>query len=345
MTSTKLCFYFGVALMFLALSVNTASSQTLQWSPGERYDDGQDSSVAAHPSGLVLEAHETQIGDGMWYHVGMLNGVGVTWGGSQKLPGSGAQHWANFAITKEGYVIFVYSSGDFKRIGNLFYMVGKIDPYGGTDQSITWLLNATEIDAGFHSSIAVNENGEILLAFESGSGGDGLYYRRGRLRNPAGGIYTINWISVQFGIKYDAGVNPHIALNKWGEVVEVHEVGAERLLHYRRGILSGTMVNFEASQRYDSNGTQPAIVLLDNGLVVELHGASVGGFIGLYARTGTFSPSNQDRIEWSDSVKIGLENSSAIYSAVASNGRYAIGTWRIATAEALGLYYSVATTP
>lgn len=228
MTNTKLWFYFGLAIMWFALSVNTASSQTLQWSPGQKYDRGSQTSLAAHPSGLVLEAHQTLLGDRMWYHLGMLNGTSVTWGGSQRLPGAGAQNWPNVAITKEGYVIFVYSKGDFKRIGNLYYMVGRIDPYGGTDQSITWITDEIAIDAGFHSSIAINENGVILLAFESGSGGDGLYYRKGRLFGLAGSAY-IHWDSGRYGIRYDAGINPHIALNDLDQVVEVHEVDGERL--------------------------------------------------------------------------------------------------------------------
>jgi hypothetical protein len=342
MTNAKLWFCFGVAIMWFALSANTAASQTLEWSPSENYDQGGQSSVAVHRSRLVLEAHQTPFGDRMWYHLGMLNGTSVTWGGSQRLPGVGAQNWPNVAITKEGYVIFVYSMGDFKRIGNLYYMVGRIDPNGGTDQSITWLTDELPIDAGFHSSIAINENGVILLAFESGSGGDGLYYRVGHLSNPAGGYYNILWDSGRYGIKYDEGINPHIALNDLDEVVEAHQVPSEQaLLHYRRGTLSGGTINFEGSQRYDSDGSRPAVALLNSGLVVELHNVSHSADTGVYARTGTLSPSNPEIIEWSDSVRISNEDSIGIYPAVASNGSYAIGSWQISP----GLYYSVATIP
>ncbi len=40
-----------------ALCTVRGSSQTLQWSPAERYDDGKESSVAVHGSGLILEVH------------------------------------------------------------------------------------------------------------------------------------------------------------------------------------------------------------------------------------------------------------------------------------------------
>src|ERR1700751_2166295 len=136
MTNTKLWLYFGLAIMCFALAVNTAASQTLEWSPSEEYDNGRQTSVAAHPSGLVLEAHQSAFYSDMWYHLGLLNGTSVTWGGSQRLTeGLGLRNWPNVAISKEGYVIFVYSVGDFKRGARLWYVVGKINPYGGTDQS------------------------------------------------------------------------------------------------------------------------------------------------------------------------------------------------------------------
>ena len=343
MTKTKLWFYFGLAIMCFALSVNTAASQTLEWSPNEEYDLGQDPSVAVHPSGLVLEGHRTQGGNTLWYHLGMLNGTSVTWGGSQRLsPTSGLQNWPNVAISKEGYVIFVYSIGLFKAQGDLYYAVGKIDPYGGTDQSITWLtnteVNGTYIDRGFHSSIAINDSGVILLVFESGTGGNGLYYRVGHLSNPAAGDYTIKWDSGKYGTHYDAGINPHIALNNLNEVVEVHQVSDnDHLLHYRRGNVSGGTISFGGSQRYDSNASTPAVSLLDSGLVVELHQS--GEQRVMYARTGTLSASNLERIEWFDSVNIGLKWVED--PAVASNGSYAIGTWQYG----VRLVYSVAALP
>jgi hypothetical protein len=344
-TNTKLWVYLSLATMCFALAVNTAASQTLTWSRGARYDTGQDSWVAAHPSGLILEGHRTEFGNQLWYHIGKLNGKGVTWGGSQRLAGgSGVQNWPNLAISKEGYVIFVYSVGSSKSAARLWYAIGKINPNGDTDQSITWLTNTagTFIDSGFHSSIAINENGVILLTFESGSGGNGLYYRVGHLSNPAGGDYTIQWDSGQFGVHYDDGINPHIALNNLNEVVEVHQVSStEGLLHYRRGNVFLGTINFGGSQRYDKAG-QPAVALLDSGLVVELHRVSSND--GLDARTGTLSPSNPEGIDWSDSVKID-KSGSVSYPAVASNGRYAIGTWDLIVLGDQVLDYSVATIP
>ena len=349
MTNTKLWFYFGLAIICFALGVNTAASQTLTWSRGEQYDDGNDPSVAVHSSGLVLDGHRSHIGNALWYRLGELNktGTGVTWGGSQRLPGVGAgglQNWPNVAITREGYVIFVYSLGGIKIDGDLYYVVGKINPNGDTNQSITWLTDKIHFDAGFHSSIAINENGVILLAFESGSGGNGLYYRVGHLSNPAGGDYTIQWDSGQYGVHYDDGINPHIALNNLNEVVEVHQVSStEGILHYRRGNVFLGTINFGGSQRYDPNASEPAVALLDSGLVVELHRSSLDR---TEARTGMLSPSNPEGIDWSNSF-VTISNPDASSPAVASNGRYAIGTWdrHVFSAEDRILEYSVAAIP
>lgn len=104
------------------------------------------------------------------------------------------------------------------------------------------------------------------------------------------------------GVHYDAGINPHIALNNLNEVVEVHQASSkDELLHYRRGTVSRGTINFGGSQRYDSAAVDPAVSLLDNGLVVELH-SPYGDTIEnrpLYARTGTLNPSNPEKIDWS----------------------------------------------
>jgi hypothetical protein len=257
------------------------------------------------------------------------------------LPWTGS--WPNVAMTNEGYVILVYSSGAYKSNSHLYYAVGRIDPYGGVDQSITWLTpQAYLFDSGFHSSIAINNNGVILEVHESGSGGKGLYYRAGHLTNPAEGDYTITWDSGQYGIKYDDGINPHIAINNNNQVVEVHQVTGENLLHYRRGFANGGTISFGGSPRYDNNSSEAAVALLDSGLVVELHRSRTDG--NAYARTGVLDSDNGERIDWFDSVKISDDKSnSARYPAVATDGSHAVGAWESYNFDITGvLYCSVA---
>jgi hypothetical protein len=326
-------------LCFFPLCTARGLSQMLTWSPSQRYDQGEDTSLAAHVSGLVLEIHQSHaIGNrGLWYHVGMLSGTSVTWGRSQSM-GYSEGSWPNFAISKEGYVIFVYSTGQFKSGSDLRYQVGKIDPYGSIDQSITWLAYG-KWDAGFHSSIAINDNGTIVGVHESGTGGTGLYYRVGHLKNPNAGDYTIAWDSGDYGVKYDDGINPHIAINNLNQVVEVHQVTGESYLHYRRGNLSAGTVILGGSPRYSNDGSKPTVALLDNGFVMELDSRNDGN---IYARTGAFSSSDSWTVDWSPVLtKLSNEDSDyARYPALASNGGYAVGTWASFSFDITGVLYS-----
>jgi len=336
MMKTKAGVYIILATICCVLSADLAAAQRLEWSPEQQYDEGINPSVAVHPSGLVLEFHQSSIGiTDIWYHVGMLNGTSVTWGGSQSLGQKG--NWATVAISKEGYVILVRSTTHFKNGGDLRYWVGEIDPSGGINQSINWLVRDAFWDAGFHASIAINDNGLIVGVHEAGHNSNGMYYRVGHLADPAAGNYRMVWDSGSYGIHYNDGINPHISLNNRNEVVEVHQVPGENLLHYLRGTVSGGTIHFTSSHRYDDGAQRPAVALTtDSGFVVELHG-------GVAGRAGMLSPSDPARIEWSHATRVSTKDGT--YPAVATNGTYMVATW-IHYYDIIGyLYYSVAIIP
>jgi hypothetical protein len=168
----------------------------------------------------------------------------------------------------------------------------------------------------------MNDNGVIVGVHESNAfSGTGLYYRVGQFNNPAAGDYTIAWSSGSTGVNYDDGINPHIAINNQNQVVEVHQVTLESLLHYRRGIVIEGKITFAESQRYDDEALQPAVALLDNGLVLEVHSSGEG----LYSRTGKLDPSNSTLIDWSPSVK-NADGDHIANPALATNGKYAFHT-------------------
>ena len=85
------------------------------------------------------------------------------------------------AITKGGQVIIVWSTcaaGEQAKVccGT---EVGQVDPNGGANQRILRPTLPDTWDAGFNSSIAVNDNGLVVGVHESGTNGTGLYYRIG----------------------------------------------------------------------------------------------------------------------------------------------------------------------
>jgi hypothetical protein len=154
---------------------------------------------------------------------------------------------------------------------------------------------------------------------ETGHNSTGLYYRVGHLRNSAVGDYTIYWDSGTHGIQYDNGINPHIAINNFNDVVEVHQVPNEYLLHYRRGKIDAGQIVFGPSKRYDNDGREPAVALLDDGLIIEVH---VSGTY-LHSRIGTLNPSKLDEIIWQQGVRIYTDKAPE-YPAVAAAGTYAV---------------------
>jgi len=88
--------------------------------PASQYDNGMQSSVAAHRSGFVLEFHKTEaLNSKIWYHVGTLSGSNVTWGSSQYSGFFG--YWPTVAISNEGYVLLVYSTNVSKDGSDLKY--------------------------------------------------------------------------------------------------------------------------------------------------------------------------------------------------------------------------------
>jgi len=296
-----------------------------KFSPLAKYDQGAQTSLAAHPSGLVLEFHQTEglFDSSLWYRLGTLVVPSVKWGGSQHSGTSGYD--PAVAISREGYVLVVHSNKSYKSGSDLYYQVGKVDPYGGHNQSITWLTGIMHWDAGFNGSIAMNDSGVIVGVHEAGRGGDGLYYRVGHLRNPAGGDYTVQWDGVAWGIRYDTGINPNIAINNNEEVVEVHQVPGESLLHYRRGFVYGATIYFGESRRYDDDATQPAVAVLDSGLVLEVDITGSGGDVK--SRTGKLSLAQTDEIEWSAPVNLEA-GTSMVSPALATTDTRAIVTSR-----------------
>jgi hypothetical protein len=194
--------------------------------------------------------------------------------------------------------------------------MSAIDPFGCEDQSIQWLTEFMHWDAGYHASIAINDSGLIVGVHETGHASTGLYYRVGHFVNPGAGGCTIQWDSGPSGVWYDDGTNPQIATNNHNQLVEVHQVPGETLLHYWRGTISHGEIQFVASQRYNNDAKQPAVLLLDNGVVVEAH--VDGSWSEIIATSGVLSPDDPAIIEWGSSV--GLNGGNVSYPAIATDG-------------------------
>jgi hypothetical protein len=303
------------------------TTDQINWQPGRTFDTGEETSVSIARNGnYIVEIHQSNSTRRMWYHVGRLvtqwpSGYTLSWGKSHNLDTNG--EWPAVTVTQEGYVILVNSPGG-QVVNQIVYWVGKINLVGGIDQDIQWYIKAQPFGYGFHPSVTVDSYGKIALVYECQNGcSDDLNYRVGHLENPAAGKYSIVWDSGKDAVQYDRGVNPHIAINDNGQVIEVHQVGAkEQLLHYRRGSLYSTSIDFLDSVRYDNNGRQPAVTLTNNGKVVETHIYKDS----VYARTATYDANDPSRVVWSDSVEISKERFNN-YPAITNNNIQVLSTW------------------
>jgi hypothetical protein len=302
-------------------------SATMDWSDFAFVGGGFRSSTAMHYSGMIMELHDGRNAlyeSGLWYHIGKLNASGtkVSWGPSRHLCYCAAAY-PSVAMTNEGYVIVSYSSGKNKKDSSLNIIAGTLDVNGDLDQRVQWKTGIVPFDSGYHDTVAVNASGVIAEAHESGSGGKGIYYRLGHLTDPANGDFNVVWDTGDYGQKYGDGINPHISINDSGEVVEVHQAAAnDHKLHYIRGKLKANSIEFNQSQpKYNDNGQRPAVALLNDGYLVEVHdnGSAV------YYRTGQLDAKDASKIEWSktQSIPKGTDMES---NSVSSNGYYAVAT-------------------
>ena len=330
-------------------SAESAAPKTLiDWADFDTFDTGYESSVAMHPSGLIVEVHSSGqtflTYNGLFYRIGKLDPTKgtVAWGPSRRWVTKDKNgSWPAVAITKEGYAILTYSNAFTKSNAVLRYSVGTLDLNGGTDQLINFKVQNEKLDTGFHDSISVNYNGTIAEAHEA-DGKKGMYYRLGHLKAPASGNFNIVWDSGDGGQPWDDGVNPQIAINDNNDVVEVHQASAnDHRLHYTRAKISGNRITFGKDHPFYSAGKRPAVTLLNNGYLVEMHASNYDkktGLSELRYRAGTLDRNNATLINWPDGTTIGYV---ANTGGIGTNGAYLVSTAQRGT----HLYYSWAIAP
>ena len=319
-------------------SISAAALPTFQWTAPVAYDTGLKPKVAIR-NGFIVEVHKSQnsLSDAIWYHIGKLdrNSGTVTWGPSRKLGNEG--DWPAVAVSTEGYVVFTWSTLYTNDTSQLAYRVGTVNLNGDVNQTIDFKKNMTIYDTGYHGSISINRQGVIAEAHE---GGKSLFYRLGHLTNPAAGDFTITWDTGKNGVKYDTGVDPQVSINDSYQLVDVHGVRNESLLHYIRASVHSNFIDFSSDHpRYDNSAYRPGVVLRDDGALVEVHQHGSRA----HYRTGELA-ANPARITWSDGGLIAPSKQVALgYNpAVASDGNDVVATWE---GESHKLTYAIATLP
>jgi hypothetical protein len=317
---------YGMANCGTAASLSSpeVSNCKAQFGLMRYYDKGIESTVALNSQNLILEVHRSQNNKALWYHVGKLNGLAITWGPSQSLGPNGIR--PSVALTDDGVVLVVYGNSIGRNGSELNYSVGKLDATGGVDQAIEWKVAGQKWDNGYAPSIAIVGSSIVGVHESNTTSNHKMYYRVGHFDND----YKISWDSAPYGIHYGWGTNPHIAVNAAHQLIEVHQVTNEHLLHYICGIVTSKDIKFSTNQpRYNDNGRTPVVALADSGLAVEIDRVAGEGYPS--TMTGRPNPGKLGDMAWTEAEPYetdwryhpGVPDE---YSAIAVSGNTVIST-------------------
>jgi hypothetical protein len=283
---------------------------------GDRYDTGKSPDIALNNGNVVVEVHESQGTNTLWYRVGKVNGKEIKWENNEKSVKYDDGVQPSVAINNNGLVVEVHKSENFHT---LYYRVGRVKSDGTIwvkdDQS-----KSVKYDDGVQPSVAINNNGLVVEVHKSESH-DTLWYRVGKVNGD-----KIDWENNKKSIEYDAGVQPSVAITDDGLVVEVHKSQSYGTLWYRVGRVKsdGTIwVKDDQSKsvKYDA-GVQPSVAITNDGLVVEVHKSQSHDTLW-YRGTGQV---NGMTINGWDDKKNSQNYSDGTTPRVACNGQLAVET-------------------
>src|SRR5882724_6423727 len=220
-----------------------------------QYDDGSRPNVAINNSAIV-EVHESETFNTLWYRVGTPNQATVDWGGSKKYD-DGVR--PAVALNNKSVAVEVHKS---QAANTLWYHVGTV-----AGKSVSW-GGSQKYDDGVEPRVAVNDGGVVVEVHKS-EAKNTLWYHVGK----------VNGSKVDFGgsQQYDDGVTPAVALTDDGFVVEVHKSQAGGTLWRRVGTVSGNTIAWSGSTNFD-DGRRPSVAT--NGrLAIQVHQSETFGTV------------------------------------------------------------------
>jgi hypothetical protein len=259
------------------------------FSKATRYDQGRSPDIALNNKNVVVEVHESESQNTLWYRIGQVEGKAITWRNDGKSTKYDNGVEPSVAITDNGLVVEAHKS---QSHDTLWYRIGQVE--GNT---ITWRNDGKGIqyDNGEDPSVSITNDGLVVEVHKSG-GHSTLWYRIGQVEGN-----TITWRNNAKSVKYDDGVHPSVAITDGGQVVEVHRSEGHDTLWYRLGQVEGNIITWRndgKSIKYDK-GVQPSVAITDDGVVVEAH-RSEGLNDTLWYRRGQ---TKGDTITWSNDDK------------------------------------------
>jgi hypothetical protein len=307
-----------IAVALLFLTAGSSYAQRLQWSNAVKYDTGTLPAVSMNSSGVVIEVHQSEKENKLYYHVGKLNpstGV-VTWGRSWDLPTKGEARRPSVAITQNSSVIVV-----FEKDLRLRYLTATLNPTGPVDQQLNIVVPDTQYDSGNAARISVNASGTLMEVHQDNLSDRRLSYRLGDVDLNTNAP-NIAWRGPS--TQFESGSEPDISVDDRSIFVEVHREKYGNNLHYRRGTIQGTSASFGPSYFLfsgpDPTGSYPSVALTNTGYAIALAAVSRN----VVSQDGVVDDQIPSRIWWSRHQTV---QSGASFKSLATNGDWAIGVY------------------
>lgn len=215
--------------------VGNVEGNEIKWRNDDKsaeYDSGVHPSVAITNSGLVVEVHQSQSHDTLWYGVGKVEGNEIKWENNRESIEYEKGIHPSVAITNDGLVVEVHQSPnpsgapleDASPPNTLWYRVGRVESNG-----LIWVegdqSKSTQYDSGAYPSVALTNDGLVVEVHQSQSYNTLWYRGTGQVNNN-----TIDgWDDKKDSQNFGDGTTPRVACN--GQLaVETHSGADNQLL-------------------------------------------------------------------------------------------------------------------
>jgi hypothetical protein len=180
--------------------IGVVTGNRIDWKEKGKYSGGKDPTVAVNKQGVVVEVHNREVGDPLFWSVGQLTGTKLKWTGHDKNKFADGLN-PSIAVNSAGVVVLVHETGK----NRLQYWIGQV-----SGSKINWLRHA-EYDNGVTPGVALTEDNYVFEVHQAHNSKT-LMQRVGRVNGS-----TIDWIDVlgtgACSYYFDDGITPQTATN------------------------------------------------------------------------------------------------------------------------------------
>lgn len=237
----------------------------------QRKECGRYPSIGVNNSGTVVEMHQAFGISSLYYSVGKMQSLSVSWGKDHfHCKGD----YAKIAINDHGQVVEVHESEGAKN-GNLWYCVGKVN---STTNDIEW-GDKIYFGAGKYPVVALSNEGKVVIAFEITGFSSETYYSIRKLNITTKKIEEIegkNNLKL-FGDMRSGVTELSIAINGSGYLIVAGREASHKIVYKAGKLDDGTSaITWGGSESCDLDSNYPSVGLDDKGRVISVQQNRVG---------------------------------------------------------------------